>query len=88
MVGYCRWLLPDDLCDLKSEDLWPEGRIPPVTDEQAEKAKRDYDGADWNYDSTMGDMDGPLVKRKNELMSGKNYMGVSRFFVHRICSRS
>ena len=63
--------------DLKSEDLWSEARIPPVTKEEAEKAKADSDGADWQHEDKDYGVDAILKKRKNELRAGKNYMGMS-----------
>jgi len=61
---------------LKSEDLWPEARIPPVTEEQVEKAKMDSDSADWAYDQSLDEVDKPMKNRKDELLEGKNYMSM------------
>ena len=69
-------MIPDNLGDLKSEEVWPEARIPLVSEELATKAKLDSDGADWAFDNSMEEVDLPLTKRKNELMEGKNYMGM------------
>jgi len=69
IVGYCRWLLPEGV----DGELWPEAKVPAVSDEEAARWKKDFEEADWKYDHALDDFDKPMLEIKRALMAMKNY---------------
>jgi hypothetical protein len=69
VVGYCRWILPAGA----DAGLWPEAKVPRVSEEEEERLKTEYDGADWEYDHALDVLDEPQQEIKSRLFGAKNY---------------
>lgn len=79
MVGYIRWKLHQDHC--KAEDgslLWPEGRVPDVSPDEAEQIENTWAKAqsEWNPLEFTGeaDLDAKVTEDKRALLAKKEYL--------------
>jgi hypothetical protein len=73
VVGYVRWVFPKvDAVDMAS--LWPEARVPPVTEEQALEAEREFSAADFSYDTATDELDVPIHAMRDRIKNGKDYI--------------
>lgn len=71
LVGYARWIVPDD----RKGSMWLAGRVADVPKEVEQKYVEQSGKAAWNP-RDLGGIDGPVVKRIEELTHGKEYMSM------------
>lgn len=81
VVGYARWVLPDEGCDGGDGDpchgLWTEAQIPDVDEHVRREAEAESARSDWTF--TRGPIDGidaPIEAMMADLRKGKRYMGM------------
>lgn len=74
LVGYARWVLPEAGVNGEMDNLWPEARVPRISEHEARIAKKEYENADWEYDHGLDHLDAPITATKNGLMSEQNYL--------------
>lgn len=68
LVGYVRWVLPEDDGEGK---VWPSALGPAWSAEEMEKARRESQSADWEFDHGLDGLDDGIKER---LMEGKRYL--------------
>lgn len=82
IVGYARWLLPHAGCTGGDDDpchtIWPEARMPDVTEEERKEAEERSEKAAWKSlmeGNTMPDIDGPIQEMLQRCRPRDTYMG-------------
>jgi GNAT superfamily N-acetyltransferase len=76
VVGYARWTLPElDNNILDNDSVWPDAQVPAVTPDREQEAKADHEAADYDYDRSLDELDGPLDAIMDRLKSEKPYIG-------------
>ncbi|RDW66458.1 hypothetical protein BP6252_10093 [Coleophoma cylindrospora] len=71
LVGYVRWVLPEDDPEGKT---WSAALGPVGSAEEREKARRESESADWEFDHSLDKQDEVMVGLKEDLMGGKRYL--------------
>lgn len=82
MVGYARWVLPEDEgCDGGEGDkchaLWKGAQIPGVSEDERKSAEEESKGAVWTFTGNhMDGIDAPIEEMDKRLTKGKKYLGM------------
>ncbi|KAK5120534.1 hypothetical protein LTR85_006190 [Meristemomyces frigidus] len=71
IIGYARWVLPNAACP---EHYWSAARVPEVTEEQQNDAETKYNHANWSFDRTLDELDDEILKVKERLLEGRDYL--------------
>jgi len=81
IVGYARWEMPLSLPadreegrDRLGHSLWPQARVPDVSDNDRQRAQEESEAADWEFDRSLDVLDPPMIDMKDEQMRHKHYI--------------
>lgn len=73
IVGYARWVLPET--GLKNPECqWPSAKVPEYTKEQKIQAVREYSAADWEWDSSLDELDIKVNALKQQVTRGRIFI--------------